>query len=428
MHSFKRIIAYNSLVQLAGKSVTFGVTIIATAIIANDLGPQYYGRYTIIFAYLSFATVLIDLGLQTIAVREASQHTARTSQLAANLFWIKSGWGFFVLLIFVLGFSFLRFDESTKVGFAIAAIGIFFVCMTAVPNMVFQARLKLQYAAVSDIAAQASFLVFVALITYSSRFHHVSFYLYFAASAIAAIIAFSAALLFASRIEKLTFQFDPPAAKQLVKNTLPLSIIILLSQVHFKGDTLLLSLLKPDEDVGIYGLAYKFFEASLIIPAVLMNVVFPLLSRHHEEHSQLTAIARKVFFILALCGLTGAIAIYFFSPHLLLWAGGKDFAEAVFPLRMLGCALLFSFINTLFAYIVIAVNRQKEILFISISGIIINLLLNIVFIPHYSYNACAAITAVSECYGMCLMGYLAYKTTGFNPFRRHGSAKSQEVS
>lgn len=427
MHAIKGLIAYNTVVQLAAKAIAFIVAIVATGIIAGTLGPERYGQYTIIFAYLSFAAVVIDLGLQTITVRESSADKERSSQLVADLFWIKCCWGIFVLSIAIIGFSFLGFEQTTKIGFAIAAVGIFLLGLTSVPNTVFQSRLQLQFSAFSDIAGQTCFLALVLCIPAIPTFSESPLFLYLTASNIAAAIGLGLAFFFASRLEKFHFRFDRFTAQELVKKTLPLSLIILLSQIHFKGDTLLLSLMKADKDVGIYGLAYRFFEASLVIPAVLMNAIFPLLSRHRGEKVEMLSLAKKSLYVLLLGGISAMALFFFLSPYILAWAGGGNFEEAIFPLRMLGLALLFSFANTLFAYVVIVVDRQRDILLISVSGIVINLLLNYLFIPRYSYNACAVITAVSECYGMCLMAYLAYKTAGFNPFRKNGVAKSWEV-
>jgi len=110
------------------------------------------------------------------------------------------------------------------------------------------------------------------------------------------------------------------------------------------------------------------------------------------------------------------ILIYFMAPQLVSWIGGKDYTEAIFPLKILGFAILFGFINSIFVYIVIAKNRQQKILFISISGAVLSIILNLLFIPLYSYKACAVIAVFIGFYGMAFMGYLAYRASGFNPF------------
>ncbi len=386
------------------------------AFIARSLGPEQYGYYTIIFVYLSFAAVLIDLGLQTIAVRESSRDEENAGIVAGSLFWLKVILASFVLCASSLLFFFLNFNETTKVGFVIAAVGFFFLALSAVPNTIFQSRLKLHYSVFSEIIAQGAFLGLVAAIFFLSPYRKESFYFYLISTVISAILTFLVGLLFSSRLVRIKWHPDLAAVKSLVTGTLPLTIVILLSQIHFKGDSILLSLLRPGRDVGIYNLAYKFFETSLVFPAILMNAVFPLLSRCHSEDAEMNRIAGKSFVILAVGGFLTSFVIYLFSPQLISLLGGSKFMEAVLPLKILGLAVIFSFMNSIFAYIVIAKNRQRDILFVSISGVCLNLILNIIFIPLYSYNACAVITVISECYGMIFMGYLSYKASGFNPF------------
>lgn len=413
----RAIVTYNILVQIIGKIFFFIIAILSTALIARSLGPKHYGYYTVIFVYLSFVAVLIDLGLQTIAVREASIDEKNTGRIAGGLFWMKVVWGGLILVVSSILFSFLNFNEAVKTGFAIAAGSFFFVALVSVPNTIFQSKLKLHYSVLSEVTGQGAFLCLVAIIFFLNPFRHYTFYFYLTASIISAIITFLVGIFFASRLEEIKWRLDLVVSKGLLKSTLPLTAVILLSQIHFKGDSLLLSLLKPEKDVGIYGLAYKFFEASLIVPAILMTVVFPLLSRYHSRKEDINNIASKSFNLLAASGLSIMVLIYFLAPQLILWVGGKGFEEAIFPLRILGIAIFFGFINSIFANIVIASNRQKDILFISITGVSLNLILNMMFIPQYSYNACAIITAFSEFYGMAIMGYLAYKASGFYPFQ-----------
>ena len=111
-----KLITYNILVQIIGKALIFVILIASTAIIAKGLGPEKYGYYTIIFVYLSFAAVLIDLGLQTIAVRESSRDENDTATIAGNLFWLKVIWGGFILTISSILFSYLNFIKIINNG------------------------------------------------------------------------------------------------------------------------------------------------------------------------------------------------------------------------------------------------------------------------------------------------------------------------
>jgi O-antigen/teichoic acid export membrane protein len=372
--------------------------------------------------------VLIDLGLQTIAVRESSKDTNDTSRIAGSLFWIKVIWGGFTLFVCSLLFSYSNFSAEIKTGFKIATAGYFFLALASVPATVFQSRLKLHFSVLSEIAGQAAFLILTAIIFFFSPFRSHLLYFFLGANIASSFIILLVGLFFVSRMVKIEFTVNLETSKRLLKNTLPLTVVILLSQLHFKGDSLMLSIMKSETDVGIYGIAYRFFEAAIIFPAIMTAVFFPVLSRYHSDNENMNKVAGNYFNILAVSGIISAALLFFLSSQLILLVGGKGFEQAIFPLRVLGFALLFSFLNSVFANIVIAKNHQKAILYISIYGVSLNIILNAIFIPYYSYNACAVITVVSEFFGMTFMGYLAHRASGFNPFVRNYLWKIQKIS
>ncbi len=414
----KSIISRNVVTLIIGRLLLYLFNILSTMIVARKLGPVEYGYYSIIFIYYAFILIMTDLGLQTLAVRDGSQDTAELGSVAGNLFWLKMILTSTILIISVIIFLESNYNYIIRTGFAIIAINIFFVALLTVPNVIFQVKLALHYSVLSDIAGQLVLLILI-LIFYFDPLPYSPIYFFLTANVISSFLTFVLGLYFASKLVKIKWHLDLSVTNKIIKNTLPLSIIILLSQVHFKGDSLILSFLKTERDVGIYNVAYKFFESSLILPSVLLTIIFPILSRNATNQKDMYPIADKSFTILSLTGIAAASAIFFLAQYFVLWTAGSNFKEAIPVLKILSFAVCFSFINSIFAYIIIALNRQKDILIVSITAVGLNILLNILFIPKYSYKACAVITVFSEFYGMVLMGYLAYKSSGFHPFLKY---------
>lgn len=409
-----QILLHNTIPQILSKAIFFVVTIITTAIIARDLGPEKYGYYTIIFVYLTFVAVLADIGLQTIAVRESSRYEKKTGDIAGTLFWIKVILFLIVSSLSIIFIFIYDFHSTVKLGFAIALIGQFFMTLSSIPNTIFQSKLKIKFSAISEIIGHMFLLcsvIAVFLISFSTN----KLLLYILVGAISSAIIFFVGLRLASKIEKIIWSFNKETSALLIKETLPLSLIIILSQIHFRGDSLLLSLLKPEIDVGIYGLSFKFFEASLIVPLIVSTVILPLMSKQSSSQG-INEIANKCFYILMALGLLVCLSIFFFSPFIIETVAGIEYEEAVLPTKFLGLAILFGYINNLFVNIVIVKNRQKDIVAISIFAVIVNIIFNLIFIPHYSYIACALIKVFTEFLGMAYMGYLAYRASSFIPF------------
>ena len=98
------------------------------------------------------------------------------------------------------------------------------------------------------------------------------------------------------------------------------------------------------------------------------------------------------------------------GKEIILLIAGKEYIEAYRALAILSIALIFSTYACVFvSVIMLAQRRDKEILIASCVSAIINIALNLLLIPRFSYNAAAFTTFVSECL-MLAMGI--YYTRG----------------
>ena len=69
-----RKIYTNTLAQIGGKILTAIISIAMIKLLTNYLDIAGYGLYSKIYNYLSIFSVIADLGLYTITVRELSAH------------------------------------------------------------------------------------------------------------------------------------------------------------------------------------------------------------------------------------------------------------------------------------------------------------------------------------------------------------------
>ena len=86
------------------------------------------------------------------------------------------------------------------------------------------------------------------------------------ATVLAGFAAVVVGFAFASRLVRLRPRFDRPRAKILLAAALPVGVFLMFSVAQLRIDTVMLSLLKPVEDVGVYGAAYRFLEQALFFP------------------------------------------------------------------------------------------------------------------------------------------------------------------
>jgi O-antigen/teichoic acid export membrane protein len=69
-------------------------------------------------------------------------------------------------------------------------------------------------------------------------------------------------------------------------------------------------------------------------------------------------------------------------------------------------------------FALVALDRQKTVLYISLAALTANIALNLVFIPQYSYNAAAVIATGSQVFTLSCAVFLVHRYTGLVPSLR----------
>ena len=190
-----------------------------------------------------------------------------------------------------------------------------------------------------------------------------------------------------------------------------MSVIGLL---HLRGDAIMLSLLKPADDVGIYSIAYRFIDQAFLLPGLFVATMFPIITRavHHNAGKAQRAI-NNTFQALVLGAIAVTIMIYVLSGPLVRLVAGPEFEASATPLRILAFALLFMFVAPVFYNVLIVINKQKHLILVGAASVALNVGLNLILIPRYSYNGAASATVASEAFVLVGLYFVARRHYDF---------------
>jgi len=174
-------------------------------------------------------------------------------------------------------------------------------------------------------------------------------------------------------------------------------LAIIFTVIYFKIDTIMLSLMKPPADVGIYNLAYKFLESLLFFPAMFVGLIMPLMSEYaFSAMEKFKEITQKTLDILLIFIIPMIFGILFLSKDIVTLIAGQDFILSAGVLNILIIAAGIIFLGVLFSNMIIALKKQKSLIYIYGIGVIVNLVANFIFIPKYSYYGAAWTTLLTE--------------------------------
>src|SRR3989338_1273769 len=94
--------------------------------------------------------------------------------------------------------------------------------------------------------------------------------------------------------------------------------------------------------------------------------------------------------------LTKTIGIFLLSERFILLFFGNEFYNSIIILKILAVALLFMFILRPFSRTLIVINKQKLNASIVFSIMILNIILNLILIPIFSYVGAAITILICE--------------------------------
>lgn len=217
-------------------------------------------------------------------------------------------------------------------------------------------------------------------------------------------------LLFLSKeIAQVRFQFDTKLWKQMMLYSMPLIIAGMGGMINETFDRLMLRWWLPgnagfkDSQVGIYNACYKLsILITLFIQAFRMGAE-PFFFKQAEGKNPQRTYARVMKFFVIIISLM-FLGVSLFMP---IWKNliGPKYWDglAVVPILLLANMFLGIYYNLSVWYKL--GNKTMAGAWITLTGAAITIFINFIFIPHFSYMACA--WATFFCYGtMMVMSFV----------------------
>ena len=383
-----------------GKGVTATSTLLITILIGRALGEAGYGDFTKIFVFVGYFYTIADFGLNTIYIKLANDKNNLV--LLRSLVGLRLFITLFLALVAILVSVLIPYNPETGIGFSpFVKFGIILASLTIITqglfttaNAFFQRILRYD---LSTIAAICGSLVVLTgtIITFTSQGGLYGYtFSYVLGGLVFILVAFY--LIFQRTKIFVLPKFLLSDARIFLSKSWPVGLALIFNLIYFRIDVFILSSTRSSTEVGLYGLAYQFFEASLAIPIFFANALYPILSglyiKDLKEFKKQISFWLKLLTLFSILLVFGLMVASFLIP--IIYQGG--FTGSVRALQILAVGIPFFFISALLWHVLIIFDKQKYLIIVYGAGALFNVLANLVFIPQFGYLAASVITVVSE--------------------------------
>jgi O-antigen/teichoic acid export membrane protein len=388
--------------QLAARFVATALSFSVVSLSSRYYGPENFGQLTAALAFVGLFAAFSDFGVNVVVARRGAQEGGLVDRFVGQSAGLTIGYSIPLgLLVTVTALMLYGADTSSLAWYVIGLLPYLLLQSLASSYIpLFQASHDFRWFGAAEVLSALVTLVGMAGISALDC----GIWAYILVVDIAAAVRLVLVVLGARKHGEVRPRFAVAKWRSLLKESWQIGLTSVIGVVYYRADTILLSLLSSNYQVGLYGLAYRIVGVISTIPSLLVTSSFYSVSgsvaSRHEFKTHATRLLSRTLVLVTPLTVGGVLA----APEIIRFAGGLKFAEASWPLRLLLIGTAMLCVNTAVGAVLTAMHRQKTVLGLGGFSLIINVGLLIVLVPEAGATGAAWAFVIAEVFStVCLL-------------------------
>lgn len=384
--------------------------------VQNLVGDKSYGLYLAVsqFAYLFY--ILLDLGLTNFNNRNIAQNNQLLSKHFVGISQAKILLTIlYFIVIFAIGWLIGYRDEQLKL---LALVGLNQVLLSFIlyVRSNISALLLFKTDSMLSVLDRVLMIIICSFMLWSGFFPKESFnvYTYIYSQTVSYLITLIIAVTIVLRhTGKLTIRINIPFVIMIIKKSLPYALLVLLMSFYNRLEPVLIERLLPEDiaasQAGVYAKAWRLFDAGNNISYLFSVILLPLFAAIIKEREDLQGLVKQSFGIMLSMTCIIAVLCIFYSRNFMdIMYPEQNNEEASTILRILMGSFVSISITYIFGTLLTANGNLKQLNIVAACGVVINIVLNCTFIPHYQAVG-AAFTSLCVQFTTCVIQFFIAK-------------------
>jgi O-antigen/teichoic acid export membrane protein len=387
LNSGKFVLASNLIERL--------VSVIIFWLIARVYGAEIYGQIATVFAFSGILDIFFQFGYPIYVQRETAKGSKNIHYIIRQMLSTRVIFSFLFILIALTYFHFVN-PELPSVLVLLISSAVCIVSVSQIINAYFYGTHKNKVVMNSIIISRI--FLFVLCITLLLLHYNYVYVLiiFFAAYTIQLIYL----LLNWQKEENIKLDllkdYDLKLNRQLIISCLPLAIAMVFNMTYDRVDTVLISAIKDFKQAGFYNAAYSLYKMPLMALSIIFVPAFSnitsISSSKEEVKKEFTRLFRVISFYAVIC----FCLLFFLADVIIHILYSNNFNESINVLKILSFSFFFLSLNNLTGMMVNSLSLNKPNIYILLSGLLINVLMNLFLINKIGIIGAAYSTLITE--------------------------------
>lgn len=400
-------IGKNTTLLYISQIISYIFTFFYTVYLARFLGADGYGILSFALAFSGIFSILTDLGLSTLTVREVSRDKSLTMKYLENGFAIKIILSLISFAIIVFLINIFEYPQSTVNVVYLVSLSVILTSICGFFYSIFQAHENMEFQSFGQILNSILMFFGVLIVIYLESTVIMVSLIYLISSIITFFYVF---VIFLWKFSMPKIKLDWKFWKITLKESLPFGITGISVMTYTYIDSVLLSIFKGNEVVGWYNAAYKLVLFFVFIPTTINIAIFPSMSKFYiSSQESLKLLNEKYFKFMLVIGIPIAIGTTLLSEKIISLIFGAGYAQSIIALQILIWTIVFTFGGAAFVRMLEATNKQLILTKLTGMSVFINIFLNLLLIPKFSFVGASISTVLTEIFLIVSVFGISYK-------------------
>jgi O-antigen/teichoic acid export membrane protein len=371
-----------------------GLTLITTPIFTRLMTTSEYGLFSVYISWNSILTIMVSFNLASgVYLRGLVKFEEDKNSFANSLYSLALIiFGFWVSAFFLFKKQFTSLLNLNS-NYIIAMIIDIYVC-AAFQFWSAEQRVKFKYKKLIAITLANSLIqTIVGIVVILNTNNHVSARIY--TLVVVDILCFGifCFMPFFRKCGNIKISYWLYA----LKFNIPLIPHYLSQVVLNQSDRIMIERYSSVDDAGRYSLAYSLASVMTIVNTAIINTLTPWLYKKIKEKEYVSIRKNSVIILIFVAALN--LLLVALAPEAIIVLAPREYYSAVYIVPPVSASVFFIFLYSWFSAFEFYFEKTYLMTVASISGAILNIVLNYIFIPQYGYLAAGYTT---------LFCYLAY--------------------
>jgi O-antigen/teichoic acid export membrane protein len=269
--------SYFTLALILQKVISFAYF----TLLARNLLPEDLGKYYLAISITSIFSIIIDLGFSNVIVREVAKKEYEPEKLLSNILILKIPLSALAFLVVYLLANIMGYPEITRTLIYISSISMILDSFTLSFYAVIRGFHNLKYESIGSVSFQLIVLLLGFIFLRQGRSLNYLMIVMALASAFNFLYAFWLNI-FKFKI-KINTGFDKTLIRNIIFITAPFTAYAVLQRLYMYLDSVLISVLSGDSEVGIYQISFKIIYALQFLPMAFVASLYPAFASYWKE-------------------------------------------------------------------------------------------------------------------------------------------------